>query len=344
MNSQERVRRAIRFQGPDRLPHCLPDGGDNDILWLWPPPLPPQQDWSNKGDTDWMTDGWGAVHYRAAGGVLGFGEVHTPPIPDIRRQAEYAFPELNNPARFESWQQQIADNRASDSPKYVLGVHAYGLFERCHALAGLDDLFIALYEAPQHVHALLERLCEKRLQTIRLYHSLGCDGVMDYEDWGLQDRLMVSLDTIREFFLPRHSRTWGLAHELGMDNWMHSCGYTIDVLPLFAEAGLDVAQLDQQENMGLENLDRALGGRLAFWCPVDIQRTMVEGSEADIEAYVRRMIATLGGHQGGLISKTYPTPDDVHHEPAKIAAACAAFRKWGSYDPLRASWPPVSKP
>lgn len=80
MTAQERVRRAIHFQAPDRIPHFLPDEGENNILSLWPPPLPPQQDWTNHGDTDWMTDGWGAVRYRAAGGVLGFGEVHTPSV------------------------------------------------------------------------------------------------------------------------------------------------------------------------------------------------------------------------------------------------------------------------
>lgn len=35
MNSRERVRRAIHFQNPDRVPHYLPDGLENDILWLW---------------------------------------------------------------------------------------------------------------------------------------------------------------------------------------------------------------------------------------------------------------------------------------------------------------------
>jgi hypothetical protein len=178
MTSRERVRKAIHFRGPDRIPHYLPDSGENDILWLWPPRLPPKQDWTNRGDTDWMTDEWGAVRYRAAGGVYGFGEVHTPPIPDITRQAEYVFPELNAPERFDDWRRQIAENAALANPKYVLGVYSYGFFER----------------------------------------------------------------------------------------------------------------------------------------------------------YVQRMIATLGSHNGGLISKTYPTPQDVHHDPAKIAAACAAFRRHGVYD------------
>jgi hypothetical protein len=33
------------------------------------------------------------------------------------------------------------------------------------------------------------------------------------------------------------------------------------------------------------------------------------------------MVSTLGSHRGGLISKTYPTPDDVQHDPKKIAGA-----------------------
>jgi hypothetical protein len=73
--------------------------------------------------------------------------------------------------------------------------------------------------------------------------------------------------------------------------------------------------------MGLEELDRALGGKLAFWCPVDIQATIITGSEEDIRNYVRKMVSTLGSHRGGLISKTYPTPDDVQHDPKKIAGA-----------------------
>ena len=331
MTSRVRVKRAIHFQGPDRIPHLLPDGGENDILWLWPPGLPPKQDWINYGDEDRMTDAWGVVRHRTAGGLHGFGEVLAPPITDINRQAEYQVPELNDPARYGDWRKAIAANADSDNPKYVLGVMSYGNFENCHHLVGLDNLFMGLYEDPDHVRGLLARLAEKQRQCIRFYRQMGCDGVMGYDDWGLQDRAMIASEQLREFFVPHYRENWALAHSLGMDTWLHSCGYTIDVLPVLKEAGLDVAQLDQQENMGLERLDQVLGGKLAFWCPVDIQRTMVEGTTEDIRRYVRRMIHTLGCHNGGLISKTYPSPQDVRHAPEKVAAACAAFREYERY-------------
>lgn len=48
-----------------------------------------------------------------------------------------------------------------------------------------------------------------------------------------------------------------------MDVWMHSCGHIIDILPTFAEVGLDVIQMLQQVNMGLENLNEKVGGNIA---------------------------------------------------------------------------------
>ncbi len=142
---------------------------------------------------------------------------------------------------------------------------------------------------------------------------------------------MINHDLIREFFLPHYQQNWTLAHELGMEVWLHSCGYIIEILPMLIEAGLNVIQMDQQKNMGLDNLCEKVGGRIAFWCPVDIQNTMVRGSIRDVEEYVKKMTNTLGGHNGGLISMAYTTPEAVEHCPEKTEAMCQAFRKYEMY-------------
>lgn len=84
--------------------------------------------------------------------------------------------------------------------------------------------------------------------------------------------------------------------------------------------------------MGLEVLSERFGGQVAFWCPVDIQRTMIDGSLDDIRVYAKRMIETLGAHNGGFISMAYSTPEDVEHVPEKLAAMCEAFRANERYD------------
>jgi hypothetical protein len=115
---------------------------------------------------------------------------------------------------------------------------------------------------------------------------------------------------------------------------LHSCGCIIDLLDDFIDAELDVIQMDQQENMGVDNLGSRFGGRLAFWCPVDIQQTMVKGSLEDIRQYARKLIYTLGSYNGGFIAKWYGAPEAVNHSQEKIKAMCEAFVEYGEY-PLK---------
>ena len=332
MTSRERVKRAIHFQGVDHIPHHLPDGKENDILWLWTPRTPDPQPWTAGADgLERRTDAWGVTWVRPVG-EHNHGEKWGLPITDITRQADYVPPDENNPKFFEDAGRAVAANNAAANPKYCLGVMPFSsLNEGAHNLMGLDNMFAAYYEEPDHLKALIARLAEGQRESIRRLHAIGCDGVMGYDDWGLQDRLMVGLDMIEEFFKPHYEANWKLAHELGMDVWMHSCGYIVPLLPKLHAWGLNVIQQDQQENQGLENLDAAVGGKLAFWCPVDIQTTMINGSLDDIRAYVKRMVATLGSHNGGLVSMAYSTPETIHHTPEKIAAMCEAFREFGVY-------------
>lgn len=340
MTSRERVWRAIHFKGPDRIPHYLPDGEPNDIVWLWPERPGDRQPWTtavgegrSRGGQQ-RIDAWGVVWERPNEET--FGEAVRWPFEDVTRHRERDFPDMNAPVAFAASRARIVENAALDNPRYCLGVMPFSsLNEGTHNIMGLENLFLAYYEHPVELKELIGRLADAQLESIERLHEIGCDGVMAYDDWGLQDRPMVGMPILEEFFLPFYRRNWARAHELGMDVWMHSCGHTLGVLPCFADAGLNVAQLDQQENMGLEALDTAVGGRLAFWCPVDIQKTMVEGSIADIERYARRMIATLGGHDGGLVSMAYSSPEAVHHTPEKIAAMCRAFRTHGVYAPRK---------
>lgn len=187
---------------------------------------------------------------------------------------------------------------------------------------------MAYYESPEALKAFIARLAAKQKESIRLLHQIGCDGIMGYDDWGLQNSLMIKPGLIGEFFLPHYRENWDYAHSLGLDVWLHSCGHIIDLLPLLKEAGLNVIQQDQQENMGLEQLAAKVGGKLAFWCPVDIQKTMIDGSLDDIRNYAKRMIETLGAFKGGFISMAYTQPNEVNHTPDKLAAMCDAFRLW----------------
>lgn len=86
----------------------------------------------------------------------------------------------------------------------------------------------------------------------------------------------------------------------GRDEW-GALWVNVDILDDLIDAGLDVIQMDQQENMGLELLGERFAGRITFWCPVDIQNTMARGNPDEIRACVRRMLGALATPKGGFI-------------------------------------------
>ena len=140
---------------------------------------------------------------------------------------------------------------------------------------------------------------------------------------------MVSPDVFREHFKPRYARVYRLARELGMNTFLHSCGHIAELLEDFIQADLQVIQMDQQENMGVEELARRFGGRLCFWCPVDIQHAMVEGTPGDVAAYARRLIDEFGRFRGGFIAKWYSSFEAVGHSWENIEAMSEAFVEHG---------------
>jgi len=330
MTSREIVRRCIEFRDPPRIGwHFATDPirgrvwnetdfacvGPADDLRFIPEP----------GQTEWVTE-WG-VRRRTLGTQI--GEAVGFPLADGWHLLDtFQFPDYSAEWRWTGLRASVAASHRAG--KYVYG-HIPSLMLLPIDLRGMENWFMDHVEEPENLTRLLDRITAIRATMIERYATAGVNGVMGYDDWGLQDRMMVGMDLIDEFFKPHYEANWNLAHDLGMDVWLHSCGYILPLLPRLHAWGLNVIQQDQQENQGLENLNAAVGGKLAFWCPVDIQQTMIHGSLDDIRAYVRRMIATLGSHHGGLVSMAYSTPETIHHTPEKIAAMCAAFRELGEY-------------
>ena len=104
----------------------------------------------------------------------------------------------------------------------------------------------------------------------------------------------------------------------------------LDILDDLIEIGLDVIQMDQQENMGLALLGDRFSGRITFFSPVDIQNTMAHGSHQEIREYCRKMVHHLGTENGGFIPKWYPDPIGAGHEKQSIDVMCDEFIKIGS--------------
>jgi hypothetical protein len=323
MTSRERVRRAVRFEGPDRVPVNLPGEWGNDFWGVgasndpnWKPAIQTDTQWEDEFGSTWTK-----LH-----GDKTMGQVTGYPLPDYALIDTIRWPDYKNPVRYEAAKASVAQNT---DEKFVLAGIPLSLIHRLEYLRGHQAAWTDPYEHPQELRALLDRLADIAIDSIDRFAEVGVDGIISCDDWGLQDRPMLSPKTFAEFWKPVYHRIYRHAHEKGMLTLLHSCGHIADLLDHFIEAELDVIQMDQQENMGLDMLSERFGGRICFWCPVDIQNTMVKGTIDDVRAYARKLIDKLGSFNGGFIAQWYASPQAVNHSPEKIEAMSQEFVEYG---------------
>jgi hypothetical protein len=311
MTSRERVIRTVRFEGTDRLPYDLPPEYGTDFFDIEMDPSPDARPSSGR-------DEWGALWVNKGGTNLG-------QVKDVPLKSWDDFPVLTPPdvADERRWR-GVHGMRTRAGDRFILA-KGISLYERIHFLRGLDATWMDIHEHPDELKRLIRLLLEMNFEAIRRFASEGADGYLIPDDWGLQDTLMINPRSWRSIWKPFYARLFDAVHGAGMLMFLHSCGYIVDILDDLIEIGLDVVHMDQQENMGLELLGSRFGGRLTFYSPVDIQKTMVTGTTGEIRAYCRAMARLLGRPRGGFIPRWYTDPAGAGHRPEAVAAMCEEF-------------------
>lgn len=311
MTSREIVTRTITFASPERIPYALaPEyGTDFTVVNM----TPSADDRRQSGIDEWGCE-WENI------GVCNLGEVKTHALSDWADFDNARIPDIHAPHRWE----HLKNARAHAGNTFLLGF-GISLYERVHFLRGLENTWMDIHLHPDKLGELIDILVDMNLYVIERYADAGVDGYMWPDDWGLQNRLMISPDSWRAIWKPRYTRVYTAAHDAGLFTFLHSCGDITAILDDLIDAGLDVIQMDQQENMGVEKLGKRFGGRITFMCPVDIQATMAHGTIEEIRAYCRTLVSTLGRPEGGFIAQFYSDPVGAGHRPEAVKAMCEEF-------------------
>lgn len=76
-----------------------------------------------------------------------------------------------------------------------------GIFERTHALMGFEDALCAMYEEPEALHELIEAITDYKIELIRIIGKYYKPDVLcAHDDYGSNNKLMMSVDLWREFY------------------------------------------------------------------------------------------------------------------------------------------------
>lgn len=325
MNSREIVRRTLDYEYPERVARSF---GESDFVGAGPTVQTPATGWKEVGGGRWeRTDEWGNAWGRVD--ATSKGEVVRGVLEDWADLDRLELPDYSRPEDYE----RVREVRAAHPDKWLNGGMAGFAFNIGRKMRRMDQYLEDILLEPERISELHDRIDALIEDMIRNYAAAGVDGVMFGEDWGTQDRLLVSPGTWRREFGPRFESLCAVARECGVRVFMHSCGYVCDIVPPCMEAGIDVFQFDQPELHGLGQLaahqDRKA---VTFWCPVDIQTTLQSGDEELIRARCREMLDLLWRGRGGFIAGFYGDNASIGLDPRWQEIACDEFLRCGVGD------------
>jgi uroporphyrinogen-III decarboxylase len=143
----------------------------------------------------------------------------------------------------------------------------------CDYILGTKPFMLALYDHPGEIKAFLERLAGWIIDTIQLAAKAGADVAYLQDDYGSNDRPLISTKMWLELTYPHLVRMVRAAHEAGVPLMLHSCGYQMPFLEHYVAADVDALQSFQPKaGNDFQAAYERYGDRLAFATGIDIQQ------------------------------------------------------------------------
>jgi len=324
MKAREIVTATLEFSGPDRIAMCLPAPYPNDVIKASrraaePECLDPQGNELRRWRDEWGVT-WASLT------EFDKGEVVEPAIADWGDLDGYQPPELGRPEDYA----RVRDIFAADSEHFRIGSLPGFTFNVARKLRKLDTYLCDLALERANIDKLHGIVRSELLKAIDCLAEAGADAIMFPEDWGTQDRLMISPEMWKGIFKAEFRALAGRARERGLLVIMHSCGKMTDIIEDLIECGVNCMQFDQPRLHGIDLLSERYGGRMAFWCPVDIQTTLQTRDPEAIQLEARLLIDKLGRFDGGFIAGYYNGNEAIGLAPDIQDIACKAFVEHGT--------------
>ena len=326
MSSYEVVRRAIRFEKPDRLPLNLPALGLNDFHSV---------SWNQIGTGDpglhETLDEWGCTWMRSE--VANMGQVKGHPLADWSALDHYRWPDADDPAFYEGMEERFEGSEG----KYVSTSIFMLLFERMHSLHGFENTLLDLYVDRERIEMLADRIVEFDLGIIRNISERFPGRIHSFsftDDWGTQQAAFIRTELWDEFFGPRYRRIFDAAHAAGWTVRMHTCGRVNELIDSLIGIGVDVLQLEQPRALDIKEIGRRFAGRVCFESLSDIQTTLPTGDHDKIREEARLLLEHWGTADGGFILVDYGDHGAIGAEEQVKQVMLDAFR---DADPWKSS-------
>lgn len=221
-------------------------------------------------------------------------------LESVSEMEKYNYPDVND-----------FDYCWKDIPLHLKSEHFLGtgtlnsIFMIALYLRGFDNLMIELLTNKPLAGYYIDKIGEFVFEyTKKTFESVGHDIEFYalWDDLAMQDSLMISYHTFKEFFLPWYKKIFELAKKYNLITYFHVCGNANEIISDLINIGVDILDPVQTsaKDMQLDKLRKKFGNNICFHGGIDVQNLIPFGKPGDIKNYIDK-ISDLFGSSGGLI-------------------------------------------
>lgn len=261
-------------------------------------------------------DEWG-IGYKKMG-EHSFISKHPFPEPDIAAIRRHAWPDMNDPSRFEGMAERVRDWFKNTDYAITTTTPVSGLIMDVYQyLRGTENFFMDLCGEQKFAHALIEQIADlmETLYVNMVTPLAPCLTWIEFAtDYGTQNAPFMSPQMYREFLKEPERRIFAAVKKVAPDAkiFMHSCGSVKRLIPDLIEAGVEILSSLQPLAFEMDSaeLKKEFGNDLVFHGGIDLQQALVGTREQTVEE-TRRRIADYAPGGGYIVSPSNHFTSDV---------------------------------
>lgn len=198
----------------------------------------------------------------------------------------------------------LAENEALKAQdKIILGDMQMTVWERAWYLRRMERMMMDMMIAPDQATFILDQITTLAIAEAEFYTKAGCDVLFFGDDVGMQNSILMSLDTYRTWLKPRIIQVIEAAKAINPEIiiFYHSCGFVEPFIDDLIDAGVEVLNPVQPECMDFAEITAKYGDRISFHGTIGTQTTMPKGTPEEVRQQVFRTLE-LNGEKGGVLA------------------------------------------
>ena len=286
----------------------------------------------------YIEDGWGIIRKMPKIGGL-YYDIAVSPLSNVNTDAieKYPWPNPTDPVIFQGLKEKaIRLYKETDASLIVGRTFGNGILTMGGWLEGYENWFCDLISNPKRVNKIMDKVLELKMKYWnRMLNEIGdyVDVVVEYDDLGTQDSLLISPELYRKYVKPRQKELFDfIKRKSSVYVFFHSDGAIYDLIPDLIEVGIDILNPIQIGLLKMSGpvLKKEFGKYLSFWGGgIDTQHTLPNGTTQEVKDEVKRRIQDLSPGGGFVFATVHAIQADV--PPENIMAMWEALRENGMY-------------